>query len=123
MKQLFFASLLSILLVPHFSYAENNAAEHVVAAHHHRAQASSSHSKSENTQPVDINHADATQLTTLKGIGPKKADVIIAYRNAHGPFKTVDDLAKVKGIGPKAVARLKINNPGRLVVNTAAKVG
>ena len=80
-------------------------------------------SKSDNTQPVDINHADATQFATLKGIGPKKAEAIVAYRTAHGAFKTVNDLAGVKGIGAKSVARLQTNNPGRLTINTAAKVG
>lgn len=126
MKQLFLAGLLSILLVPHFSYAgspaKTNAAEHV--AHHqkqHRAHARS-HSKS-STQPVDINQADATQLATLKGIGPKKAEAIVAYRTTHGSFKTAEDLAHVKGIGAKSVARLENKNPGRLMVNTGAKVG
>lgn len=120
MKQLFFVSALSILLLPHFSYAVDNAVSHAqVAKQHHSAR---SHSKSDNTQSVDINQADATQLATLKGIGPKKAQAIIAYRTAHGAFKTVEELANVKGIGVKAVARLESKNPGRLVVNTAAKI-
>ena len=51
---------------------------------------------------VDINSADARTLAqSLSGVGLVKAEAIVAYRNAHGPFKTMDDLAKVKGIGPR----------------------
>lgn len=54
--------------------------------------------------PVDINSADAATLSAgLKGVGPSKAEAIVAYRKANGPFKSADDLAKVKGIGPKTV--------------------
>lgn len=120
MKSLFLAGLLSILLVSHFSYAENvknNSEKHIVIKHHH-AKHERSHSKANDTQPVNINAADVTQLATLKGIGPKKAEAIVAYRSEHGSFKTVDDLAKVKGIGLKSVARLQAKNPGRLIVNS-----
>ncbi|MEW6647209.1 MAG: helix-hairpin-helix domain-containing protein [Pseudomonadota bacterium] len=54
--------------------------------------------------PVDINTADATALAqSIKGVGAKRAEAIVAYRKEHGPFKTVDDLAKVPGIGAKMV--------------------
>ncbi|WP_371441376.1 ComEA family DNA-binding protein [Candidatus Sodalis sp. SoCistrobi] len=43
----------------------------------------------------------------LKGIGPKKGQAIIDYRNQHGPFAQIEDLEKVKGIGPATMARLK----------------
>ena len=123
MKQLFLAGLLSILFVPHFSYAAENATHHVSHHQEHvRVHHAKTHGKS-STQPVDINQANATQLATLKGIGPKKAEAIVAYRTAHGSFKTVDDLAHVKGIGAKSVARLESKNPGRLVINTKAKIG
>ena len=60
--------------------------------------------------PVDINSADAMTISkTLKGIGLKKAEAIIAYRDKNGKFKTVDELAKVKGIGKKTVALNKAN--------------
>ncbi len=53
---------------------------------------------------IDINTADATTLsTTMKGVGEAKAEAIIAYRNDHGAFKSVDDLVQVKGIGEKTV--------------------
>jgi len=54
--------------------------------------------------PLDINTASAQQLAAnLKGVGVAKAAAIIAYREAHGPFRKVDDLAKVKGIGMRIV--------------------
>ena len=53
---------------------------------------------------VDINSADAKTLAqALNGVGLVKAEAIVAYRNAHGPFESVDDLAKVKGIGPRVI--------------------
>lgn len=49
---------------------------------------------------VNINTADAETLTReLKGIGAAKAKAIIEYREAHGPFSSVDELLEVKGIG------------------------
>jgi competence protein ComEA len=51
--------------------------------------------------PVDINSANAAELSAnINGVGQKKAVAIVEYRKKHGPFKTVDDLAKVQGIGP-----------------------
>ncbi len=53
---------------------------------------------------IDINIADATSIaTTMKGVGETKAAAIVAYRNDHGAFKSVDDLVLVKGIGEKTV--------------------
>ena len=50
--------------------------------------------------PVDINSADAQTLAkALSGVGPSKAEAIVAYRQQHGPFKQVSDLLQVKGIG------------------------
>jgi comEA protein len=56
---------------------------------------------------LNINTADEAQLTALKGIGPTKAKAITKYRQEHGPFKTVDDLKNVSGIGDKTLAALK----------------
>lgn len=53
---------------------------------------------------VDVNSADAKTLAqALAGIGLVKAEAIVAYRNAHGPFQGIDDLAKVQGIGRRIV--------------------
>jgi competence protein ComEA len=49
---------------------------------------------------VNINTADAATLASaLKGVGPSKAEAIIAYRQSYGPFESVDELTAVKGIG------------------------
>ena len=50
------------------------------------------------TQLVDLNTADAETLQTLPGIGPAKAAAIIAYREEHGPFAALQDVANVLGI-------------------------
>ena len=56
---------------------------------------------------VNINTANATQLTQLPGIGPAIAQKIIDYRTANGPFTSVDDLTKVPGIGAAKLAQIK----------------
>ncbi len=56
---------------------------------------------------VNINTADEAALTSLKGIGKTKAKAIIDYRQKNGPFKSVDDLKNVKGIGDKTLAKLR----------------
>ena len=53
---------------------------------------------------IDINRAPAAELTRLRGIGPALAQRIVEYRQQHGPFRSVDDLAQVRGIG---AAKLK----------------
>ena len=55
---------------------------------------------------VNINTADKTTLETmLNGIGEKKAEAIIAYREENGPFKSVDELANVNGIGESTIEK------------------
>lgn len=56
--------------------------------------------------PVNINHADAATIAkSLDGIGQSKAEAIVAWREAHGPFKKADDLNHVKGIGKATIER------------------
>lgn len=50
---------------------------------------------------VNINTATVEELKTLKGVGEKKAEAIIEYRNKNGSFQTKEDLMKVRGIGKK----------------------
>ena len=61
---------------------------------------------------ININTATVEELTQLKNVGPKTAERIVAYRKAHGPFKTASDLVYVKGIGAKIVER----NQNRITV-------
>ncbi len=68
---------------------------------------------------IDINSADKTQLMTLDGIGQAYADRIIAYREANGPFASLEDITSVRGIGPKTLER----NRDRIVANPLVKIG
>jgi competence protein ComEA len=54
-------------------------------------------------QTVNINTADKETLMTVKGVGEKRAEAIIAFRQQNGPFKSVDDLLLVKGVGQSIV--------------------
>ncbi len=58
---------------------------------------------------IHLNTADAAALLhAIKGLGQKRADAIVAYRTAHGAFKSIADLAHVRGFGPRFVqANLK----------------
>jgi competence protein ComEA len=56
---------------------------------------------------IDLNTADASALETLPGIGASKAAAIIQYRTDNGPFKTVDELDNVSGIGPSTLASVR----------------
>lgn len=56
---------------------------------------------------ININTATKEELMSVKGIGEKKAEAIIAYRLANGSFKSVDELVNVKGLGEKSVAAIK----------------
>lgn len=54
--------------------------------------------------PVDVNSADAATISAeLQGVGMVKAQAIVDYREAHGPFRNVDDLVLVKGIASRTI--------------------
>jgi len=60
--------------------------------------------------PVDINNTDAAGLAAaIVGIGEKKATSIIEYREANGPFASIEDLARVKGIGAATIEKNRHN--------------
>lgn len=66
--------------------------------------------------PVDINTADAATLAKeLKGIGPSRAEAIVAWREANGPFKSPEDIMLVQGIGERVLednrAVLSVSTP------------
>jgi len=56
---------------------------------------------------LNINTATQSELEAVKGLGPTKAQSIIAYREANGSYKSVDDLDKVKGFGKASIEKLK----------------
>jgi competence ComEA-like helix-hairpin-helix protein len=57
--------------------------------------------------PLDLNRATAEDLDALPGLGPALSQRIVDYRQAHGPFKRIEDLGEVPGIGPQNLAKLK----------------
>lgn len=66
---------------------------------------------------VNINTATQSELESVKGLGPAKAQAIISYREENGGFRTLDDLDKVKGFGKASVDKLK----GELSIGPAPK--
>ncbi len=58
-------------------------------------------------EAVDLNRGTPEQLETLPGVGPKMAAKIVAYRASNGPFRSVDDLDQVAGIGPKKLEKMR----------------
>jgi competence protein ComEA len=56
---------------------------------------------------VNLNTATKDELVALPGIGPAKAQAIVDYRTQHGPFKAVEDVRKVKGIGEKLFLQIR----------------
>ena len=56
---------------------------------------------------IDLNDADEQQLMSVPGIGKTLAVRIIEFRKEHGPFRRVEDLLKVKGVGEKSLTKLR----------------
>lgn len=67
-------------------------------------------------ETININTADQEMLMSIKGIGEKRAQAIIDYRKEHGPFKSIDELAEIKGLGQFIID----NNRESLVVEDPA---
>ena len=69
-------------------------------------------------EPVDINSASAQVLAdAIPGVGMKRAEAIVAYRDEHGPFASVDELVEVRGIGEQILESSREN----LVAKPAAE--
>ena len=56
---------------------------------------------------TDVNSAPASELSLLPGIGYELADRIVEDRETLGPYQSIDDLQRVRGIGPKTIAQIK----------------
>ncbi len=80
-----------------------------------KSGSSRSAAKPVTTGIVNLNPASATELETLPGVGPRTAALIVEYRQKNGPFKKVEELMNVRGIGEKNFLKLKshisISNP------------
>ena len=61
----------------------------------------------QNDGKIHINTADEKKLDELPGVGPVMAKRIVEYRNEHGPFESVDDLTKIRGIGPEKLEKIR----------------
>ena len=59
------------------------------------------------TSPININTASAGELDGLPGIGAKTAALIVEYRQKNGPFKKIEELMNVRGVGEKSFLKLK----------------
>jgi competence protein ComEA len=59
------------------------------------------------TEPVNLNSATAAQIASLPGIGPKTADLIVQYRQKNGPFKKIEEIMNVRGVGEKSFLKIK----------------
>jgi comEA protein len=71
------------------------------------AAAASATSKKPPSRPVNLNSATSAELQQVPGIGPATADKILQMRKTYGPFKTVDDLLAVRGIGKKRLDKMR----------------
>ena len=70
------------------------------------------------TETINLNTATAAQIATLPGIGAKTADLVVQYRTKNGPFKKIEEIMNVRGIGEKSFLKIK----DRLTVAAGQKV-
>jgi competence protein ComEA len=97
-----FRTLLSLIVVATFATAHPHA---VTVAQQNSGPRPAA--KTAVTGAININTASATEMEALPGIGAKTAARIIEYRQKNGPFKKIEDLMNVRGIGEKNFLKLK----------------
>ncbi|WP_049721645.1 ComEA family DNA-binding protein [Gilvimarinus polysaccharolyticus] len=71
--------------------------------------AAESETKASISAPININTANAQKLTELKGVGESKAQAIIAWRDKNGPFKKIEQLLEVNGVGQATLDNIRKN--------------
>lgn len=59
------------------------------------------------TEVVNLNSATVAQIASLPGIGPKTADLVVQYRVKNGPFKKIEEIMNVRGVGEKSFLKIK----------------
>lgn len=91
------------IYVPHIG----EKVENIPTATNSSNNSSTSDSTDSNSEQIHLNSATVQDLQKLNGIGQKKAEQIIAYRDQNGGFKQIEDLIKVTGIGEKTFEKLK----------------
>jgi competence protein ComEA len=110
---------ISLCLAIIFGFGNNTATaapcfDNAQSAYHYLLAQETAQTQARDQALVNINHASEGELASLHGIGSSKAQAIILYREMFGDFKSVDELEKVKGIGPKTLAknraRLRVQN-------------
>jgi competence protein ComEA len=69
------------------------------------------------SEVVNLNTATAAQIASLAGIGPKTAELVVQYRTKNGPFKKIEEIMNVRGIGEKSFLKIK----DRLTVGVETK--
>lgn len=119
----FFGLLILLITLPLNSFAQPTAqpkvkpapAQAKVKTEGAQAKIKSAQTQAEAGDKLDLNTATAAELSRLKGIGPKKAEMIVRDREQNGPFASPQDLTRVKGIGPKTVS----NNLDRITAGAA----
>lgn len=102
-------------LVTDVSYAEPTE----TATEQNKPDQNSNQNSQDEAGKININTASAVELQSLKGIGKKRAMQIVQDREANGPFASPDDLTRIKGIGPKTVAKnLELITVGKSKANS-----
>lgn len=102
------ALFLAALLIGYNAFFIPDVSSSFVVTDQQDAVSSSTFSdKSSASGKLDLNTATQEDLDSLDGIGPVLASRIVAYRQENGPFRSVDDLKKVSGIGEKTLEKLK----------------
>lgn len=86
-----------------------------------------SHARASAAEPVYLNHASVDELRRLPGVGPKRAEAILALRQRVGRFQRVEDLLRVKGVGRGAVKKwrplVRLDAPGAALAAAGADGG
>jgi competence protein ComEA len=59
------------------------------------------------TEIINLNSATVAQIASLPGIGPKTADLVVQYRTKNGPFKKIEEIMNVRGVGEKSFLKIK----------------
>lgn len=107
-----FCLIVLLVLTTSHGYAAAPCFDNVKSAYQYLLAQEKTATQARDQATVNVNRATESELVSLQGIGSSKAQEIILYREMFGAFKTVDELAKVKGIGVKTIE----NNRARLRV-------